>query len=108
MRIESSFDEGVAFLTVRGDVDLEGADELREAGEQALTELCSTLRINLSECTFLDSTGLGALISIRNSAGTRPVIFENPSPRVMRVFEVTAMDKVLTIEPARANSVGAA
>jgi len=106
MRITTATDEGVTFLRVSGDVDLAAADELREAGEQALSELCSTLRIDLSGVTFLDSTGLGALISIRNSAEPRPVIFENPSPRVMRVFEVTAMDEVFAIESdSRVSSV---
>jgi anti-sigma B factor antagonist len=98
MRITTTIDEGVTFLRVSGDVDLATADELGEAGEKALSELCSTLRIDLSEVTFLDSTGLGALIRIGNRAKPRPVILENPRPNVMRVLELTAMHHVFTIE----------
>lgn len=101
MRITTTTDEGVTYLRVSGDVDLATADELHAAGEQALSELCSTLRIDLSDVTFLDSTGLGALIRIRNAAEPRPVILESPRPNVMRVLEVTAMDQVFTIEPER-------
>jgi anti-anti-sigma factor len=57
----------------------------------------STLRIDLSEVTFLDSTGLGALIRIGNCAKPRPVILENPRPNVMRVLDLTAMHHVFKL-----------
>jgi anti-sigma B factor antagonist len=97
MRITTTTDEGVTFLRISGEVDLATAGELKAAGEDALSELCSTLRIDLSEVTFLDSTGLGALIHIRNCAEPRPVILDNPQPPVLRVLEVSGLDQVFTV-----------
>ena len=65
MRIDSSFDEGVAFLAVSGDVDVDTADELQEAGVAALTAACGTLRIDLAGVTFMDSTGLAGCYLVR-------------------------------------------
>jgi anti-sigma B factor antagonist len=99
MRIDASFDEGVVFLSPTGDIDLATADELKEAGEKALTEYCGTLRIDLSGVTFIDSTGLGALIHIRNAAGSgTSVILENPPRHVRRIFEITGLAGAFTIE----------
>jgi anti-sigma B factor antagonist len=100
MRITTTTDEGVTFLAISGDIDLATSDEVREAGEKALSELCSTLRIDLSEVGFLDSTGLGALVSIRNAAGSRPVVLDNATRPVLRVLEISGLDQVFTVEPA--------
>jgi anti-sigma B factor antagonist len=100
MRIDTSFDEGVSFLTVAGDIDLATAKSLKAAGEKALSEVCGTLRINLAGVTFLDSTGLGALIHIRNTAApTTTVILENPTQQTLRLFEITGLDKVFILRP---------
>jgi anti-sigma B factor antagonist len=100
MRTTTTVSEGVSYLVVTGEVDLLYADELREAGEAALTPLAGTLRIDLSGVTFMDSTGLAALIAIRNKAEPSHVfILEKPTRNVRRVLEVTGMHKVFTIEP---------
>jgi anti-anti-sigma factor len=57
------------------------------------------MRIDLSEVSFMDSTALGALVSIRNAAEPRPVILENPLPLVLRILEITGLDQVFAIEP---------
>lgn len=101
MRIDSNFDEGVTFLMVAGDVDVATADELRQAGEQAITEATGTLRIDLSGVTFLDSSGIAALVRIRNTAAdSTTLILENPPPRVVKVLELTGLADVFTIERA--------
>ena len=100
MRIDTRFDEGVTFLAVTEDVDVATADELREAGRAALTNACGTLRIDLAEMTFLDSTGIGALISIRNHADRATLILENPPPQVRKILEITGLTDLFTIEPA--------
>jgi anti-sigma B factor antagonist len=100
MRTTTTISEGVAYLVVTGEVDLANADELREAGEAALTPLAGTLRIDLSGVTFMDSTGLAALIAVRNKAEPGHVfILEQPTRRVRRILEITGLHEVFTIEP---------
>lgn len=99
MRVDASFNEGVTFLAVSGDVDLATADRLQEAAEMALTIACGTLRIDLSAVTFLDSTGINALIQIRNmAANTTVLILENPPPQVERILRITGLDAAFHIE----------
>jgi anti-anti-sigma factor len=94
--------DGVAFLRMVGDVDLASADQLRDAAEFALTNHVGTLRIDLSEVTFLDSAGLGALITIRNQAREIGIelVLDQPSERARRVMDITGLTKVFTIHSA--------
>lgn len=100
MRLDTNFDEGVTFLAVAGEIDLTTAGELALAGLAAITAACGTLRINLAGVTFLDSTGLGALVQIRNAAAAKTVlILEHPSPQVRRTLEITALAQAFEIDP---------
>jgi anti-anti-sigma factor len=88
-------------LAVDGDLDGETCAELREQGEKIIQEAdCSTLRVDLRKVSFMDSSGLGALIAIRNSGDSAavPVVFANPSPKVVTVLQVTRMIDIFTIE----------
>jgi anti-anti-sigma factor len=100
MRIDLNFEEGVTFLAVTGDVDVATADELRTVGENALTKACSTLRIDLGGVTFLDSSGIGALVHIRNSATHCRLILDNPPPQVRKILDLTGLTDIFDIEPA--------
>jgi anti-anti-sigma factor len=89
-------------VVVSGEVDVSVADQLRESGEQALAAPdCAGLVIELGAVTFLDSTGLGALVALRNAALEAGVSFELrdvPDP-VRRILELTGMDTVFDVAP---------
>jgi anti-sigma B factor antagonist len=93
----------MARVAVSGEVDVSVADQLRVAGEQAIAAPdCAGLIIELDAVTFLDSTGLGALVALRNAALDSDVAFELrgvPDP-VRRILELTGMDAVFDIAPA--------
>ena len=96
-------DRGRSVLSVAGDVDIAVADHLRAAAvDEIAAEGHTGLVIDLAGVTFMDSTGLGALVSIRNAAGTGPDALEltNPSPRVAQVLTLTHLDQAFTIRQA--------
>jgi anti-sigma B factor antagonist len=107
MRIDSDVSDDVITMVVRGELDLATADEFRIAGEQALSESAGSIRVELSEVTFMDSTGLGALIHLRNRAKPRPVILANPQSQVVRVLEITGLLPVFAIESTIGSGVTA-
>lgn len=86
--------EGHPVLEVAGDVDLMSADALvaaaldlpRENGD-------ANHRLDLSGVTFIDSTGVGALIRIRNDAlkQGRRVRLVAVSRHVVRTLEITGL-----------------
>ncbi len=92
---------GWAVLRVLGEFDISLADEVRATGTEALRgQDVHSLRIDLSEVTFLDSTGLGALISLRNAAQEAggDAVLVRPTAAVDRVLVLTQLDSVFTTE----------
>jgi anti-anti-sigma factor len=76
----------VTVLVLRGDLDLATVPLLREpALEELERSECRTLMLDLAELTFLDSTGLGCWIDLRNQAQQRGKSLEFDSvPQVVR------------------------
>jgi anti-anti-sigma factor len=68
--------------------------------EEAKKESKKTLVIDFSQVNFIDSTGLGILVSIHKRSIEQGVqlILKNISPMVYDVFEITMLDEVFTIE----------
>src|SRR3954447_16517077 len=67
------------------------------------------LSINLSAVTFMDSTGLAALINIQRSverARGRLVVVP-PDARVRRLFAISGTDSLLGVEPSRSSPAAA-
>jgi len=87
-------------LAVAGELDVATALELRGAGEQALADGAQSLVLDLSEVTFLDSSGLGALIAIRNAVleAGRVLQLRQPSARVNKVLELSGLTGVFDIQ----------
>ncbi len=75
----------------------------KESCQQLLQEssVPKKLFFDFSQTTFIDSSGIGALVSNHKNARLKGVELSLRSvpPQVMAVLEMTALDKVLTIEP---------
>jgi len=88
-------------LRVSGEIDLYTAPALREAALAALRQHGTTLRIDLRDVTFMDSTGIEVLLATRRRAelegGSLTLCCLRPAVR--RVIEVTGLDRLFTIVP---------
>ncbi|MFG1996458.1 STAS domain-containing protein [Actinoplanes sp. NPDC048988] len=97
--MESSFrrtlaDDGGATIIVAGEVDFSNADELADCVRAAVAEWSpSVVRVDLGAASFIDSSGLGALIEGYRTAGEVGAAFlvVNPSPSFRRVLDVTGL-----------------
>jgi anti-sigma B factor antagonist len=85
-------------LTVRvaGDIDLSTADKLAEALEEAVSR-SREVRVDLTQVTFLDSTGIRALVQGYRAAQTRGSAFYVVGAQqwVAKVLEVTGVGPLL-------------
>jgi anti-anti-sigma factor len=92
--------EGVGRLTVSGELDLETAPALSSAAAECIGPGVGSLRIDMAGVTFMDSTGLSALIAIRNmtEGAGQTLVLANLQHRVMRIIEITGMTVAFTIE----------
>ncbi len=81
-------------IRVSGEVDLSNAERFEEAIQLACTDGGDrNVLVDLSELSFIDSTGLRVLIeATRNSRSNGDQLhFRGPSPQVRRILEVTGI-----------------
>lgn len=91
--------DGTARLSVSGEVDMATAGQLSTALADALGEPRMTrLVVDLDQVTFLDSTGVAALLAARRQADGSGIGFvvANCRDMVRRVLEITGVYKALT------------
>jgi anti-sigma B factor antagonist len=93
--------DGSYLLVLAGECDLACVDAVRRAGLSLIEhEGCKGLVIDLMDVSFIDSTGLSALVALRNAANakTLPLHILDPSDQVTRVLQVTGLDQIFNIE----------
>jgi anti-sigma B factor antagonist len=88
-------------LTVSGLTELAASNSglFRDQVRAAITEDHHELEIDLSETTFVDSCGLGALIALHKTLCSRNGILRllNPTAPVQQVLELTRMHRIFEI-----------
>ncbi len=94
-------------VSPRGEIDAYTAPQLRhELARASADGPVRRLVVDLSGVTFIDSSGLGVLIGAlrrqRERDGSLAVVLP-PSP-IRRIFEITALDRVLTLCEDRAQA----
>jgi anti-anti-sigma factor len=84
-------------LRLAGELDLFSSSEL----SLALADLdgYDPIHIDLSELTFIDSSGIGAILAFAQSRnGSGPVVLMNPSQAVRRAIQIVGLDQHPSIE----------
>lgn len=88
-------------VSVRGEVDMETAPDLRALLLSAAQRSTGPLLVDLSAVSYMDSSGAGTLVLVKRElekAG-RKLVLINPQPRVRGVFEIANLDRFFTIVP---------
>src|SRR5664279_2736328 len=84
---------------VSGEIDVYSAPVLRERLDSNIRDGHHQLVVDLSDVTFMDSTGLGVLVGrlklVRMRQGT--IVLAGLRDRVRKVFSLTGLDKVFAI-----------
>ena len=84
-------------IKLTGEVDLATARQLADALANIPTR--SEIRLDLSELTYMDSSGLNAIVAFAGSLnGGGPLVMLNPSDAIERLFVITALDEHPKIE----------
>ena len=101
--------DGLAVVDVQGEADLHTAHELRAAIMEAIDGGATTLVIDLTETTFIDSMTLGVLLGavkrLRPVGGRVSVVCTDPNIR--RIFEITLLDRVFALHESRETALEA-
>ena len=95
-------DSGARVVSVMGEVDPATAPALEQTLRAVAEDRPGEVIIDLSGCSFFDSTGLHALAStsarLRDSDTPLSIVLSNPS--VLRVFEITGFDEQFAMYPS--------
>jgi anti-sigma B factor antagonist len=93
-RIDRDGDRAVLWL--RGELDLAQRIEVLTAVSSLVAEGVTNLAVDLSEVTFMDSSGLSALLEARRLGAT--LSLRNPSERVRQLLDVVVVGGLIAIE----------
>jgi anti-anti-sigma factor len=94
-----SMDFGVYVIEPSGILDGTKGEEVRQQVDQALAANAQRLLIDLKDITFVDSSGLGALVSALKKvrAAEQQMYICSINDQVRMLFELTSMDRVFQI-----------
>jgi len=92
--------EGELVVAATGDVDLLAAPELEDALNSALAGRPERVIVDLRAATLLDSRALGVLLACarRLSGAGGELVVVADDPRIVRIFEITGLDRTLRLE----------
>lgn len=88
-------------IALAGEVDMYTAPEFRHDLHTCIERGATEVVVDLSAATFIDSTSLGVLLggmrSLRERGGEISVVCPDS---IRRIFEITGLDRVLTLTEA--------
>jgi anti-sigma B factor antagonist len=91
----------VCVMSVAGEVDVYSAPDLKARLAEAIDDGCAHVVVDLASVDFMDSSGLGALVSglrrIKERDGT--IRLAAPREPILKVFKITGLDKVFPVFP---------
>lgn len=91
--------DGNVVVTIGIDrIDAAIADDLKAGMREAVSRIDKHLIVDMGAVEFVDSSGLGALVSVRKQLrADRQMRLQNPSPFVHNALRLTKLDKVFVV-----------
>lgn len=110
MEFEISIDERAeeySIISVHGEIDLHTAPKFETVMERTAGNGFQVVMVDMSDVSFMDSTGLSTLMRARDYLEERNISFRlvSPSHAVDRIFSVTGFQDYFEIFPTREDAV---
>lgn len=91
--------DGSCVIGVSGEIDVYTSPRLKQEITEAINEGCKDIIIDLEQIGFIDSFGLGVLVSalrkVRESDGTLRLVCTKDG--ILKIFRITGLDKVFPV-----------
>ncbi|MFF2090224.1 STAS domain-containing protein [Paenibacillus sp. NPDC058174] len=97
-QIEQQETTNAYLLSLRGELDLSVVPQLRAVLEPVVHQTDRALILNLQDLTYIDSTGIGIIVSvlkIRDGLNA-PFAVQHIPPSIKRLFDLTGISAYLT------------
>lgn len=103
--------EGIRTIAVRGELDLSTAPDLEAPLDRALESGEGSLLIDLSECEFIDSTGIALIVRtwqrLDSGENGRLLAICTGNDQVRRVLEITGLEHSIPVHQTREQALAA-
>jgi anti-sigma B factor antagonist len=110
----AQLDDGVHVISVRGELDLSNAGNLEPALGEAIASGEGSVLIDLTECEFIDSTGIALIVrawqrldSAAEGEGRGRFVICSDNTQVRRVLEITGLEHSMSIHENRDQALAA-
>lgn len=104
-------EQGVRAISVRGELDLSTAPELEGPLEEALDSGEGSVLIDLSQCEFIDSTGIALIVRAWQRLDSdeigRGLVICSQNDQVRRVLEITGLELSIPVHLTRDEALAA-
>jgi anti-anti-sigma factor len=96
--------DGVFIVRVRGELDISHEEELRAELDRGVAENNGGIVVDLTDCDFIDSSGVRALLLVREAqqtdAGAKPALtVASGSTQIVRILSVMGVDEAIPVRP---------
>jgi anti-sigma B factor antagonist len=109
MEIDVTDSAEITVVSPRGDLGMGAADQMRRTLTKLVDDGSRKLLVDLGEVSYVDSLGLGALVAslkhARSVGGDLRLCALQDDVRT--IFEMTRLNKVVTIHGTRSDALGA-
>lgn len=101
MEITVQHDGNIAILRLKGRLDLASGTTLKEKVKELFAQEKIRLHLNLVEVEFINSSGLGALVSTMKETRLRKgrLTLSNLASYVQEIFDITQLSHIFEIFP---------
>jgi anti-anti-sigma factor len=104
-------EHGVRTIYVRGELDLSTAPTLEAPLEEALESGEGSVLIDLSQCEFIDSTGIALIVRawqrLAGGENGRTLVICTENNQVRRVLEITGLEFSIPVHLTRDEALAA-
>jgi anti-sigma B factor antagonist len=106
--------DGVRIVAVRGELDLSTAPDLEGPLNAALDGGRASVLIDLSQCEFIDSTGIALIVRAwqqldrgSDNGGSGKLVICSANDQVRRVLDVSGLDQSIPVHATREDGLAA-
>ena len=94
--------DGVFIVHVHGELDISHEEELRAELTRGVAENDGGIVVDLTECEFIDSSGVRALLLGREAQGADGdggLVIASGSTQIVRILSVMGVDEAIPVHP---------
>lgn len=101
IRVDDDDAQDTVVLHLQGELDMSTAAQFLDAVSTAMAAPASTIVVDLTALSFVDSTGVSAFVAAWRSATPegRTLCLRHPTRPVGKVLRITGVDRILLQDP---------